>query len=111
MSINNSQASYMGFSNIDCTFFPCHEDVKEQFNCLFCYCPLIRYECPGDYSIIEINGLEIKGCMKCSIPHTGIEKSWNFIQVWLRKPITWSGKRVVDGLTTGIQLGVIDKRV
>ena len=32
---------YTWFQNRDCEYFPCHKDVKEEeFNCLFCYCPL-----------------------------------------------------------------------
>ena len=34
---------YTWFQNRDCEYFPCHDDVREEeFNCLFCYCPLYR---------------------------------------------------------------------
>ena len=32
---------YAFFQNRDCEYFPCHETKHpEDFNCLFCYCPL-----------------------------------------------------------------------
>ncbi len=32
---------YNFFQNKECEYFPCHKGVKEEdFNCLFCYCPL-----------------------------------------------------------------------
>ena len=32
---------YTFVQNRDCEFFPCHEGIAaEDFNCLFCYCPL-----------------------------------------------------------------------
>lgn len=57
------------FSNKECEFFPCHEGAeKENFNCLFCYCPLyaLGKDCGGNYMILE-NG--IKDCSHCMIPH------------------------------------------
>ena len=32
---------YAFFQNRDCEYFPCHATKHpEDFNCLFCYCPL-----------------------------------------------------------------------
>ena len=32
---------YAFFQNRDCEYFPCHKvKDEENFNCLFCYCPL-----------------------------------------------------------------------
>ena len=32
---------YAFFQHRACEFFPCHKGVPEEdFNCLFCYCPL-----------------------------------------------------------------------
>ena len=45
--------NYQFFQNRDCEFFPCHQGVrKEDFNCLFCYCPLyaLGEDCGGDCS-------------------------------------------------------------
>ena len=69
--------SYKFFSNKDCEFFPCHKGIeKEQFNCMFCYCPLYPFKnCGGNYTILE-NG--IKDCSNCLIPHNGT-KAWDYI--------------------------------
>lgn len=33
--------SYRFYCNKDCQYFPCHEVKNEDdFNCMFCYCPL-----------------------------------------------------------------------
>ena len=33
--------NYSFMQNRDCEYFPCHAGVSEEdFNCLFCYCPL-----------------------------------------------------------------------
>ena len=45
------------FTNSECPYFPCHEGVDpDDFNCLFCYCPLyfLREKCGGDFRIIFI---------------------------------------------------------
>lgn len=35
--------SYRFFQNKECEYFPCHKtENEEEFNCLFCYCPLYR---------------------------------------------------------------------
>lgn len=54
----------------ECEFFPCHAGAdKENFNCLFCYCPLYALgdKCGGNFKYLE-NG--IKDCSACMIPHT-----------------------------------------
>ena len=41
---------YSFYQNRECEFFPCHKGADEQnFNCLFCYCPLyvLGKECGG----------------------------------------------------------------
>ena len=63
------EASERFFSNKSCRFFPCHKGVKEEdFNCMFCYCPLYHLgrECGGDF--VYKNG--VKSCIGCSRPHT-----------------------------------------
>ncbi|MBQ6365120.1 MAG: cysteine-rich small domain-containing protein [Oscillospiraceae bacterium] len=57
------------FQNRECAFFPCHNEIpKEEFNCLFCYCPLytLGERCGGDYTYLE-NGT--KSCLACTFPH------------------------------------------
>ena len=60
--------SYRYFQNRDCEFFPCHSSDGEDFNCLFCYCPLYALgdRCGGNYRYLE-NG--IKDCSACLLPH------------------------------------------
>lgn len=60
---------YKFFNHRECECFPCHE-VKnaEEFNCLFCYCPLYALgdQCGGSFSYTEKG---IKDCSGCMIPH------------------------------------------
>lgn len=60
---------YKFFSHKECECFPCHS-VKnpDEFNCLFCYCPLYALgdKCGGNYVYLE-NG--IKDCSNCMVPH------------------------------------------
>lgn len=58
------------FQNKECEYFPCH-NVKnsEDFNCLFCYCPLyaLGEKCGGNFVYTEDG---IKDCSNCLIPHS-----------------------------------------
>ena len=56
------------FRNVECEYFPCHKTSNsEDFNCLFCYCPLYEVEkCGGNFCLTE-NG--IKDCSNCLFPH------------------------------------------
>ena len=67
---------YTWFQNRDCEYFPCHKGVpEEEFNCLFCYCPLYRAKnCGG--SCVMYHG--IKDCSHCILPHHGTE-SYSYI--------------------------------
>ena len=52
-----------------CEFFPCHKtNHPEDFNCLFCYCPLyaLGRECGGNFCYTEAG---IKNCVNCMFPH------------------------------------------
>lgn len=60
---------YQFFQNRACEYFPCHHGVVEDnFNCLFCYCPLYALgdRCGGKFSYMA-NG--IKDCSGCTRPH------------------------------------------
>ena len=62
--------NYKFSQNSKCEYFPCHKtDNPEDFNCLFCYCPLYMMgkECGGNFRY-TVNG--IKDCSQCMIPHT-----------------------------------------
>lgn len=69
---SNMENSYRYFKNDKCKYFPCHAGMQgEDFNCLFCYCPMNSYEdCPGTPAFIELkNGKVIKDCTNCTFPH------------------------------------------
>ena len=60
---------YAFFQNRECEFFPCHKGADpENFNCLFCYCPLyaLGRKCGGNCSFTESG---IKDCSGCLVPH------------------------------------------
>ena len=57
------------FQNRACEHFPCHKGIDpNNFNCLFCYCPLylLGKDCGGSYEYLP-NG--IKSCVRCALPH------------------------------------------
>lgn len=61
--------SYRYFQNRDCEYFPCHAGAREEnFNCLFCYCPLyaLGERCGGSFRYTESG---IKDCSLCLFPH------------------------------------------
>lgn len=60
---------YDFFQNKQCEYFPCHAGADtENFNCLFCYCPLyvLGDRCGGNFVYTD-NG--IKDCSQCLKPH------------------------------------------
>ena len=62
-------ASERYFQNRECPYFPCHKGTNtENFNCLFCYCPLYALgdKCGGAFSYTDRG---IKDCTNCLIPH------------------------------------------
>ena len=66
--------------NKQCEFFPCHEGVPEEdFNCLFCYCPLyaLGKKCGGNCTYNEYG---YKDCTNCDFPH----KADNYLAVLSR---------------------------
>lgn len=61
--------AYAFFQNRACEKFPCHAGVApEDFNCLFCYCPLyaLGERCGGHFHYTEKG---YKSCVDCSFPH------------------------------------------
>jgi Zn-finger protein len=81
---------FKGFTNTACEFFPCHQGVKRaDFNCLFCYCPLVDRECPGPYKVIDGKYGIVKDCSDCTLPHDGIEQSWKLMQRWRSVAPLW----------------------
>ncbi len=61
--------NYKYFQHKNCEYFPCHKTGKpEEFNCLFCYCPLyaLGKDCGGNFTYTDKG---IKDCSGCLIPH------------------------------------------
>jgi len=69
-SCKSDEEKFRFFQHKECEFFPCHE-IKdpEEFNCLFCFCPLYALgdRCGGNFSYENEKG--IKDCSGCIIPH------------------------------------------
>ena len=81
------------FQNTDCEFFPCHQGVPEEdFNCLFCYCPLytLGRNCGGNCTYTE-NG--VKSCRDCAFPH----RRKNYDRIIARFPDIREVVRRMDG--------------
>jgi len=71
---------YSYFAHEKCEYFPCHKNGdRENFNCLFCYCPLyvLGDKCGGEFVYLD-NG--IKDCSDCLFPH----KRENYEQIITR---------------------------
>ena len=67
--MDNRKEGYRFFQNCECEYFPCHKtDDPENFNCLFCYCPLyaLGKGCGGNFRYVEGG---VKDCTNCRIPH------------------------------------------
>lgn len=60
---------YAFFQHRECENFPCHKGIpEEEFNCLFCYCPLYTLgpDCGGNFHYTKRG---IKSCVDCGFPH------------------------------------------
>ena len=60
---------YKFFQNLECEYFPCHKGADgENFNCLFCFCPLYALgdKCGGNFTYTDSG---IKDCSSCLRPH------------------------------------------
>ena len=61
--------NYSFIQNRACEYFPCHAGVPEEdFNCLFCYCPLytLGKACGGNCRYLPSG---VKDCSGCAFPH------------------------------------------
>ncbi|MCI5528977.1 MAG: cysteine-rich small domain-containing protein [Blautia sp.] len=68
---------YSFFSHKKCEYFPCHEGADpDNFNCLFCYCPLYALgdKCGGNFRYTDSG---IKDCTKCQLPHK--KKNYGYV--------------------------------
>ena len=83
--------SYKYFENKECEYFPCHKGANsDNFNCLFCYCPLyaLGEECGGNTTYLE-NG--VKDCRNCTFPHN--KDNYNKIMEKLGKVVEITKKQ------------------
>ena len=77
MSEEKKKNSFRFFCNKECEYFPCHEtNDPDNFNCLFCYCPLyaLGEKCGGNFKYLESG---IKDCSNCLVPHS--QNGYNYI--------------------------------
>ena len=61
--------NYELFNHKECEYFPCHKtNDPDNFNCLFCYCPLyaLKDKCGGNFRYTDKG---IKDCTNCTLPH------------------------------------------
>ena len=69
MNNRPKDGNYRFFSHTECEYFPCHTfDDPENFNCIFCYCPLyaLGTKCGGNFTITPSG---VKDCTGCVFPH------------------------------------------
>ena len=67
--MENQSRGYAFFQHRACEYFPCHPGVPEEdFNCLFCYCPLyaLGADCGGGFTYTASG---VKSCAGCTFPH------------------------------------------
>lgn len=84
--IDMPENSHRYFKNDKCKYYPCHKiEEGQDFNCLFCYCPMNCYEdCPGTPRYItRESGKRIKDCTNCTFPH--IPENYDYIVQFLAK--------------------------
>ena len=82
--------NYKFFQNTKCEYFPCHKcSDQENFNCLFCYCPLyaLGKDCGGAFTYTKEG---IKDCSGCLRPHR--RENYESITQDLRKVIELAKK-------------------
>lgn len=75
--------NYKFFQNRACEMFPCHKtDDPENFNCLFCFCPLYfsGEKCGGNFHYTEKGK---KSCINCTFPHK--KENYDVLMVKLRE--------------------------
>ena len=61
--------NYKFFNHKECEYFPWHKtNDPDNFNCLFCYCPLyaLKDKCGGNFRYTDKG---IKDCTNCTLPH------------------------------------------
>ncbi|MEG2002411.1 MAG: cysteine-rich small domain-containing protein [Clostridia bacterium] len=77
---DKKQNSSEFFQNRECQYFPCHKVQNvDNFNCMFCFCPLYFLEnCGGNFKYTEKG---VKDCVDCLVPHLNREYVINKIKL------------------------------
>ena len=91
--MNEARKHFSFFQNRECEYFPCHKGVAEEdFNCLFCYCPLyaLGRKCGGSCAYNEKGN---KVCADCAFPH----RAENYEKVLARYAEIMRVVRLADG--------------
>ena len=81
---------YAFFCHRSCEYFPCHKGIPEEdFNCLFCYCPLyfLGERCGGHFTYTKSG---VKNCVDCTVPHE--RKNFGRITAILKANLDRAGK-------------------
>lgn len=76
-AMDTESRKYAFFRHTECECFPCHRTGKpEEFNCLFCYCPLyvLGKNCGGNYRYTTDGK---KDCSDCVLPH--VRENYDYI--------------------------------
>lgn len=92
--------SYKYFKNTDCKYFPCHKGLSDDFNCLFCYCPMYSMpNCPGSKTYIEKNGKKLRYAQTVHF-HTDRKIMIKSYRFWLGIIITdlWTLGSIFDSI-------------
>ena len=82
--------AYSFFCHETCEYFPCHQGIDpEDFNCLFCYCPLyfLGERCGGQFVYTKSG---VKNCVHCTVPHR--RENYGRIMAILRANLKKAGK-------------------
>ena len=88
------ECHYSFFQHRECEFFPCHKtDHPEDFNCLFCYCPLyfLGSRCGGHFTYTKSG---IKNCVGCTVPHE--RKNFGRIMAILKANLMKAGREAQE---------------
>ena len=98
------------FQHRDCEYFPCHTGVaEEEFNCLFCYCPLycLGENCGGDFVYLEDG---TKSCLNCAFPHELVPTTGSIpgIKAFIAAVIGGIGS-IPGALIGGLLLGFVEQ--
>ena len=89
LSTKPEECRYSFFQHTACEFFPCHETAHpEDFNCLFCYCPLYALgdRCGGNFRYICPHFSRLQGKYHSYIPPVYPDISPSFYVQWISPP-------------------------